>query len=81
MAHSCPNCGSACYCHGDIEDCLLPSREAEAACTCCPDPDDCDDAGFWDEFDQDDIDRCDYCGSSNCKSLVLAEMFQEAMQL
>ena len=22
MAHTCPECGQACYCNGDIDDCL-----------------------------------------------------------
>ena len=26
--HSCPECGQACYCHGDIDDCEIES-EAE----------------------------------------------------
>jgi len=35
MAHECPECGSICYCNGDIDDCLLPDRDVEAACMCC----------------------------------------------
>lgn len=47
MAHECPSCGSMCYCNGDIDDCLIPSRKAEAQCECCAcrtcgyDPEDC----------------------------------------
>jgi hypothetical protein len=39
--HTCPRCGQACYCHGDIDDCEVEdAAAAEAACTCdCPDCD------------------------------------------
>jgi hypothetical protein len=32
--HSCPICGSACYCGGDLED-HGTGPEFEDACTCC----------------------------------------------
>ena len=36
MAHCCPECGSTCYCNGDIDDCVFDEdAEQEAACTCC----------------------------------------------
>jgi hypothetical protein len=35
MSHTCPICGSACYCNGDIDDIVLPDFKAECACTCC----------------------------------------------
>jgi hypothetical protein len=45
VAHSCPDCGQACYCGGDIDDILL--EEGEMACTHCLHEDmredDCDD--------------------------------------
>ena len=25
--HSCPECGQACYCHGDIDDCEVETEE------------------------------------------------------
>jgi len=42
MAHDCPECGQACYCNGDIDDCYIPDHEAELACTCCI----CEDCGW-----------------------------------
>lgn len=32
--HSCPECGQACYCSGDIED-HDTGQEYEERCTCC----------------------------------------------
>lgn len=40
MAHSCPDCGSTCYCGSDIDDCLLDDEEDVNACTHCPIQDD-----------------------------------------
>jgi hypothetical protein len=32
--HTCPECGQACYCHGDIDDCEVETEEYAAAhCT------------------------------------------------
>lgn len=25
--HDCPDCGQACYCHGDIDDCVVETEE------------------------------------------------------
>jgi hypothetical protein len=36
MAHSCPTCDAACYCGGDIDDCLLSDTAAENLCSHCP---------------------------------------------
>lgn len=34
--HSCPDCGQACYCHGDIDDCEVETEEYSSEhCTCC----------------------------------------------
>lgn len=35
MAHTCPDCGQACYCNGDIDDILLETEEDQEACTHC----------------------------------------------
>jgi len=39
VAHSCPDCGQACYCGGDIDDIFLEDEdsldEAELMCTHC----------------------------------------------
>jgi hypothetical protein len=50
MAHSCPNCGQACYCGGDIDDIVFEESEFTAGCTCCPDEDD----GWLDADDTSD---------------------------
>lgn len=47
MAHSCPECGEACYCGGEVDDILIEDPEQEDACTHCSE------AGFDDE-DEDD---------------------------
>lgn len=39
MAHSCPDCDSACYCGGDIDDCPFENTEHEANCSHCGDRD------------------------------------------
>jgi hypothetical protein len=54
MAHSCPECGQACYCNGDIDDCLLDDEAAVIACTCCPDGCDDEDFDYDVEVDLDD---------------------------
>lgn len=48
MAHSCPECGSACYCGGDIDDCLLDFDEDVEACTHCDGADEPE--GFDDDY-------------------------------
>lgn len=37
MAHSCPECGQACYCGGDIDDCFFGGTDEEDNCDHCPD--------------------------------------------
>lgn len=56
--HSCPNCGQACYCNGDIDDSPV-SPDAEDLCVHC--------TGDEDELDLidellDDGPRCRVCG-------------------
>lgn len=58
--HSCPDCGQACYCHGDIDDCEVETREYSAA-LCDHDcehyyDDDFDD-GYDDDTDYEEINR------------------------
>ena len=33
--HTCPDCGQACTCNGDIEDCDFGDEQAEIDCECC----------------------------------------------
>lgn len=33
--HTCPECGQACYCGGDIDDCDFGDVEAEINCEHC----------------------------------------------
>jgi hypothetical protein len=36
--HTCPDCGQACYCHGDIDDSEVETEAYSSAnCTCCDD--------------------------------------------
>lgn len=51
MAHSCPTCGQACYCQGDIDDILLDTDEAVNACDHC-DEDGEDGEYQWTEWDE-----------------------------
>ena len=52
--HDCIQCGCACYCHGDIDDCVVETWQYSAAhctgCGCHEDPDAFDD----DDDDEDD---------------------------
>lgn len=54
MAHSCPDCGQACYCGGDVDDVLLV--EGSSTCTHCDDMEDRDweDYDEWEEDDEED---------------------------
>ena len=52
MGHTCPDCGQACYCGGDIDDCIFDMPDDVNRCTHCPD-DEADD-GFYEEVDEDD---------------------------
>lgn len=50
--HTCPECGSACYCGGDIDDIDTGDEEAEENCTCCAEGEKDDDdynGGDWSE--------------------------------
>lgn len=53
MAHSCPECGSLCFCGGDIDDCQFEGTPEEKACNHCLDKWEDDDYVNW-----DGIDRC-----------------------
>jgi hypothetical protein len=35
MAHTCPDCGCTCHCHGDIDDIILDNDEDISCCTHC----------------------------------------------
>lgn len=49
MAHNCPNCGSACYCNGDIDDIFGCNLGAEDDCCHCDDDDDADYDDQWED--------------------------------
>ena len=56
--HSCPDCGQACYCHGDIDDCEVETEEYSSEhCVC-----DCAEEG-WREADEDD----EWCVCPDCE--------------
>jgi hypothetical protein len=48
--HTCPECGSACYCGADIDDIDTGDTEAEDNCTCCAEGD----VTTEDDFDDED---------------------------
>jgi hypothetical protein len=33
MSHECPECGSLCYCNGDIDDCEFSGTNEQMNCT------------------------------------------------
>jgi hypothetical protein len=59
--HSCPGCGQACYCNGDIDDIDTGDVEAEDNCTHCAEGDgeDDDEAEDMELFDDDESDEVD----------------------
>lgn len=58
--HSCPDCGKACYCHGDIDDTEVEMPEFSASnCDCCE--------GRYDGGDEDyDGREAEPCDCPNC---------------
>lgn len=66
MAHSCHDCGSVCYCGGDVDDFLLDGGDTQDVCThCLPwGSVDFDDDHYLDgmpdeEWDDDRVPGCD----------------------
>lgn len=62
--HSCPECGQACDCGGDVEDMMFDDDSEEAvACEhlCGPEMDDLEDLGIS-GFEDDVQPRCRMCG-------------------
>jgi hypothetical protein len=45
--HTCPECGSACTCGGDIEDHNTGDGEFAQGCTCCAELPVDDDDVYW----------------------------------
>lgn len=58
MAHPCINCGSECYCCGDIDDAIVSRTPRKCEGCGCE-----DDRNDDDDFDDDDSDfqPCDQC--------------------
>lgn len=48
MAHTCPDCGMTCHCHGDIDD--IDFGEPDFACDCCHEE---DDEEYYEEDDEE----------------------------
>lgn len=66
MAHECFNCGSECYCHGDIDDCILSKT-----------PSNCDGCGCEVDHNDDEEDEyfieCEGCdGHEACRDFGCA---------
>ncbi len=55
--HSCPECGSACYCGGDVDDCEVGDEEAEENCTHCAEGDGDEDDEEWYDEEEDEEDE------------------------
>lgn len=71
MAHPCILCGSECYCHGDIDDCIV--SKTPALCDGCGCEEFAEDQGWNDRGDDDDYEdledepvgwECLSCGAS-----------------
>jgi rubrerythrin len=62
MAHSCPECGQACYCNGDIDDILFDDQSDQAlGCNHCT----VDDAKVgYSELDDLESESCPHCGKA-----------------
>ncbi len=55
MAHECCSCGGDCYCHGDIDDCIVSLTPTD--CRTCG----CNGSGRMDDgLDYHDLDEYDY---------------------
>lgn len=53
--HTCPECGSACYCGGDVDDIDVGDEEAKDNCICCAEGDGGDDdEDFFEDEEEDD---------------------------
>lgn len=51
--HECPDCGQACYCHGDIDNCVVETEEyVFENCTCCNE---------FESKENDDNEFCPFC--------------------
>lgn len=64
--HSCPDCGQACVCGGDLDDLLWGDDSEEAlACehVCGPEADDLEDLGMP-GYEEDGQSHCRVCGCS-----------------
>jgi hypothetical protein len=58
MAHECPDCGSVCYCGGDIDDCVWNMRQDVNSCMHCV----CRDCGCLPEGCMCFV--CEFCGAN-----------------
>jgi hypothetical protein len=54
MAHECPNCGSICYCNGDIDDLLLNCDDDVNKCICCLENEDDEMDDIYDYEEEED---------------------------
>jgi len=66
MAHPCFQCGSECYCHGDIDDVIVSKTPKNCeGCGCGEfwDADQEEDYGAWPDYeeDEDDFEPCSRC--------------------
>jgi hypothetical protein len=57
MAHACPNCGAACYCGGDIDDCEFEGTAEQSACEHCSISDEYTDFGDPDLDDLNTVEK------------------------
>jgi hypothetical protein len=72
MAHTCPECGMACHCNGDIDDLCLDFEDDVMACTHCD--------GFETDDYEEEVD-CDNveggCGCCPYYEPICAKYFEE----
>lgn len=59
MAHSCFECGSECFCHGDIDDVIVSKTPGNCEGCGCMDDEKINDEWISDDSDFQQCDNCD----------------------
>lgn len=78
MAHPCIECGGECYCHGDIDDCIVCKTPAN--CESCGCEEMFEDDSIIDPDDDNDYEP-DFVPCSSCDGHAACEDFGCAIKL